>query len=77
MDKNLYDLPPEELKDVPSVAIDLRQALDALDTDRAFLKKGDVFTDDLIDSYLEIKRAELKEFDKTPHLLEYKMYYSL
>ena len=77
MDKNLYDLPPEELKNVPSVAIDLRLALDALDTDRAFLKKGDVFTDDLIDSYLEIKRAELKEFDKTPHPLEYKMYYSL
>ncbi len=77
MDKNLYDLPPEELKDIPSVAVDLRQALDALDRDRAFLKKGDVFTDDLINSYLEIKRAELKEFDMTPHPLEYKMYYSL
>lgn len=77
MDKNLYDLPPEELKDIPSVAVDLRQALDALDSDRAFLKKGDVFTDDLINSYLEIKRAELKEFDMTPHPLEYKMYYSL
>lgn len=77
MDKNLYDLPPEELKDIPSVAIDLRQALDALDADRAFLKKGDVFTDDLIDSYLDVKRAELKEYDRTPHPLEYKMYYSL
>lgn len=77
MDKNLYDLPPEELKEVPAVAIDLRQALDALDTDRAFLKKGDVFTDDLIDSYLNIKREELKEYDKTPHPLEFKMYYSL
>ena len=45
--------------------------------DRAFLKKGDVFTDELIDSYLEIKRAELKEYDKTPHPIEFKMYYSL
>ncbi len=77
MDKNLYDLPPEELKDVPSVAVDLRQALESLDEDRSFLKKGDVFTDELIDSYLEIKNAELKEFERTPHPLEFKMYYSL
>lgn len=77
MDKNLYDLPPEELKNVPSVAVDLRQALEALDEDRAFLKKGDVFTDELIDSYLEIKNDELKEFERTPHPLEFKMYYSL
>ncbi|MCQ2913718.1 MAG: type I glutamate--ammonia ligase [Alphaproteobacteria bacterium] len=77
MDKNLYDLPPEELKDVPSVAADLREALVALDEDRTFLKKGDVFTDELIDSYLEVKNAELKEFMKTPHPLEFKMYYSL
>lgn len=77
MDKNLYDLPPEELKNIPSVAVGLREALDALDADRAFLKKGDVFTDELIDSYLEIKRAELKEYDKTPHPIEFKMYYSL
>lgn len=77
MDKNLYDLPPEELKNVPAVAVNLKEALDALDEDRAFLKKGDVFTDDLIDSFLTIKRAEVKEYDKTPHPLEFQMYYSL
>ena len=77
MDKNLYDLPPEELKNVPSVAVSLKEALDALDADRAFLKKGGVFTDDLIDSFLEIKREEVREYDRTPHPLEFKMYYSL
>lgn len=77
MDKNLYDLPPEELKNVPSVAVSLKEALDALDADRAFLKKGGVFTDDLIDSFLEVKRTEVREYDRTPHPLEFKMYYSL
>lgn len=77
MDKNLYDLPPEELKNVPSVAVSLKEALDALDADRAFLKKGGVFTDDLIDSFLEIKCEEVREYDRTPHPLEFRMYYSL
>lgn len=77
MDKNLYDLPPEELKNVPAVAVGLREALDALDADRAFLKKGGVFTDDLIDSFLAVKREEVREFDRTPHPLEFQMYYSL
>lgn len=77
MDKNLYDLPPEELKNVPSVAVSLKEAMDALDADRAFLKKGGVFTDDLIDSFLEIKREEVREYDRTPHPLEFRMYYSL
>ena len=77
MDKNLYDLPPEELKNVPSVAVSLKEALDALDADRAFLKKGGVFSDDLIDSFLEIKREEVREYDRTPHPLEFRMYYSL
>lgn len=77
MDKNLYDLPPEELKNVPAVAVGLREALDALDADRAFLKKGGVFTDDLIDSFLAVKREEVREYDRTPHPLEFQMYYSL
>lgn len=77
MDKNLYDLPPEELKNVPAVAADLREALLALEEDHEFLKKGDVFTEELISSYLDIKKAELTEFMKTPHPLEFKMYYSL
>ncbi len=77
IDKNLYDLPPEELKNVPTVCGSLWEALDALDKDRAFLKKGDVFTDDLIDGYLELKRAEAKRYDMTPHPVEFEMYYSV
>ncbi len=77
MDKNLYDLPPEELKDIPSVATSLKEALDALDSDRAFLKKGGVFSDELIDSFLAVKRAEVSEYDRTPHPLEFRMYYSV
>jgi len=77
MDKNLYDLPPEELKDVPTVCNSLRQALEALDADRAFLKKGDVFSDDLIDGYLALKWEEAKTVDMTPHPAEFKLYYSV
>ncbi|MBT3358429.1 MAG: type I glutamate--ammonia ligase [Rhodospirillales bacterium] len=77
MDKNLYDLPPEELKDVPTVCGSLRQALDALDADRDFLKKGDVFTDDLIDGFMDLKWEEVYNFEHTPHPIEFEMYYSL
>jgi glutamine synthetase len=76
MDKNLYDLPPEELKEVPTVCGSLREALQSLDADRAFLKKGDVFSDDTIDSYLELKWEEVYNFEHTPHPIEYAMYYS-
>lgn len=76
MDKNLYDLPPEELKDVPTVCGSLREALEALDADREFLKKGDVMTDDMIDGYLAIKWEEVYNFEHTPHPVEFKMYYS-
>jgi glutamine synthetase len=76
MDKNLYDLPPEELKEVPTVCGSLREALQNLDADRAFLKKGDVFSDDQIDSYLELKWEEVYNFEHTPHPVEYAMYYS-
>ena len=77
MDKNLYDLPPEELKDVPTICSSLTQALDQLDRDRDFLKKGEVFTDDLIDGYLELRRDEVKSYDATPHPIEFAMYYSV
>ncbi len=77
MDKNLYDLPPEELKDVPNVAGSLREALEALDADRDFLKKGDVMTDDVIDAYIELKMEEVEQFEHTPHPVEFKMYYSV
>jgi len=76
MDKDLYDLPPEELKDVPTVCGSLRDALGHLDTDRAFLKKGNVFNDDLIDSYIDLKMQEVYAMEHTPHPVEYKMYYS-
>ncbi|HVZ01586.1 MAG TPA: type I glutamate--ammonia ligase [Dongiaceae bacterium] len=76
MDKNLYDLPPEELKNVPTVCGSLREALESLEKDNAFLKKGDVFTDDFISSYLELKWEEVYALEHTPHPIEFQMYYS-
>jgi glutamine synthetase len=76
MDKNLYDLPPAELKNIPTVCGSLREALQALDADRAFLKKGDVFSDDVIDGYLALKWQEVFAFEHTPHPIEFQMYYS-
>jgi glutamine synthetase len=76
MDKNLYDLPPEELSDVPTVCGSLRQACDSLTADNEYLKKGDVFTDDLIGSYLELKWEDVYNFEHSPHPIEFKMYYS-
>ena len=77
MDKNLYDLPPKELKNIPTVCGSLREALANLDKDRAFLKAGDVFTDDMIDSYIELKMEEVIRFEHTPHPVEFEMYYSV
>ncbi|MEA1651869.1 type I glutamate--ammonia ligase [Nitrospirillum sp. BR 11164] len=77
MDKNLYDLPPEELKEVPTVCRSLREALESLAADNAFLKKGDVFTEDFINSYIDLKMEEVLAFETSPHPIEYKMYYSV
>ncbi|MGN6148891.1 MAG: type I glutamate--ammonia ligase, partial [Rhizomicrobium sp.] len=77
MDKDLNALPPDELKEVPTVCGSLREALDNLDRDRAFLKKGGVFADDFIDSWLELKMQEVYTFEHTPHPVEFKMYYSV
>ncbi|MDN2567456.1 type I glutamate--ammonia ligase [Aquibium sp. A9E412] len=77
MDKDLYDLPPKELKRVPTVAGSLREALMSLDKDRGFLKAGGVFDDDQIDAYIELKMAEVMRFEMTPHPVEYDMYYSV
>jgi glutamine synthetase len=77
MDKDLYDLPPEELKDIPTVCGSLREALGALDADRAFLKKGNVFNDDQIDAYIDLKMADVVRFETTPHPVEFAMYYSV
>src|ERR671938_196423 len=74
IDKNLYDLPPEELKEIPTVCGSLRQALEELDRDRDFLKAGEVFTDDQIDSYMELKREEIIRFEHKPHPVEFDMY---
>ncbi len=75
MDKNLYDLPPEEAKGIPHLCTNLREALAALDTDRDFLKQGDVFSDDLIDGYLELKYEEAAEVDLSPTPKEFELYY--
>ena len=76
MDKDLYDLPPAELKQIPTVCGSLREALVSLDADRAFLKAGGVFDDDFINSYIHLKMGEVIRFDQTPHPVEYEMYYS-
>ena len=76
MDKDLYDLPPEEQTGIPTVCSSLGQALDALDQDRAFLKKGGVFNDSQIDGYIDLKREEAQRFMMTPHPVEFDMYYS-
>jgi glutamine synthetase len=77
MDKDLYDLPPEEEKAIPQVCYSLDQALEALDKDREFLTAGGVFSDDLIDAYIELKMEEVTTLRMTTHPLEFDMYYSL
>jgi len=76
IDKDLYDLPPQELKRIPTVCGSLREALQNLDKDREFLKKGDVFDDDFIDAYMDLKMQEIIRFEHTPHPVEFEMYYS-
>jgi glutamine synthetase len=76
IDKDLYDLPPKELKKIPTVCGSLREALNNLDKDREYLKKGGVFDDDFIDSYIELKMQDVIRFEHTPHPIEYDMYYS-
>jgi len=76
MDKNLYDLPPEELADVPTVCGSLREALQSLEADHAFLLKGDVFNKDFIEAYSALKWEEVYALEHTPHPIEYQMYYS-
>ncbi|MER2267017.1 type I glutamate--ammonia ligase [Methylobacterium oxalidis] len=77
MDKDLYDLPPRELKKIPTVCGSLREALQNLDKDRAFLKAGNVFSDDQIDSFIELKMTEVLRYEMTPHPIEFVQYYSL
>jgi len=76
-DKNLYDLPPEEDAKIPTVCSSLDQALDYLDKDREFLTRGGVFSNEMIDAYIELKMEEVTRFRMTTHPLEYEMYYSI
>ena len=76
-DKDLYDLPAEEAKNFPQVCGSLREALEELDKNRAFLKKGGVFSDDFIDSWIDLKMQEVYAFEHTPHPIEFQMYYSV
>ncbi len=77
MDKDLYDLPSEEKQNIPTVAPTLDIALEALDKDRAFLKEGDVFSDDLIDAYIDLKMQDVTTLRMSMHPVEFEMYYSL
>ncbi|WP_370313497.1 type I glutamate--ammonia ligase [Sagittula sp.] len=76
MDKNLYDLPPEELAGIPTVCGSLREALTELEADMDFLLAGDVFTKDQIEGYIELKMEELEMYEMTPHPVEFALYYS-
>jgi glutamine synthetase len=77
MDKDLYDLPPEEAKSIPQVCGSLREALEELDGDRDFLKKGNVFDDDQIDAYIDLKMEEVMRLQLHPHPVEFDMYYKV
>ena len=75
-DKDLYDLPPEEGKLIPTVASSLDRALDALEADKEFLMQGDVFSADSIEGYIDLKREEVERLNMTTHPVEFDMYYS-
>ncbi len=77
MDKDLYDLPPEEEMEIPKVAFSFDEALAALDADRDFLKAGGVFSDDLIDAYIDLKMEDVTRVRMTTHPVEFDLYYSL
>ena len=75
-DKDLYALSESEVGKIPTVCGSLREAMENLDKDRAFLTQGEVFTDDQIDAYIELKFQEIYKFEHTPHPIEFEMYYS-
>jgi glutamine synthetase len=76
-DKDLYDLPAEEAKAIPTVASTLEQALNALEADHEFLTRGGVFSEDMIAAFIELKRGDVQRVNMTTHPLEFEMYYSL
>ena len=77
MDKDLYELPAHELRDIPTVCGSLREALTALAADHEFLLAGDVFSVEQIEAYAEVKWKEVHRFEHTPHPVEFEMYYSV
>ncbi|MBQ8707080.1 MAG: glutamate--ammonia ligase [Succinivibrionaceae bacterium] len=77
LDKNLYDLPPEEAANVPQVCGSLEEALNSLAADHEFLTRGGVFTEDFISSYIELKKQDVSRVRMAPHPLEFELYYSL
>ena len=76
MDKDLYDLPPSQLKRIPTVCGSLREAMESLAKDHKFLLEGDVFDKDQIDAYIDLKMEEVLRYEMTPHPVEFDMYYS-
>jgi glutamine synthetase len=77
MDKNLYDLEPEEAAKIPHPCASLDEALEAIDKDREFLTRGGVFSNDMIDAYIALKMEEVTRFRMTTHPIEFDMYYGL
>ena len=76
-DKNLYDLPPEDEEKIPTICSSFEQALEALDADREFLTQGDVFSNSMIDAYIELKMEDVTRLRMATHPLEFEMYYSV
>ena len=75
-DKDLYDLPAEEAEAIPTVASSLEQALDALEADHEFLTRGGVFTESMIEGYVNLKRGEVEAVNSVTHPVEFDLYYS-
>jgi len=75
-DQDLYAMPEDEVKNIPTVCGSLREAMESLDVDRKFLTEGSVFTDDQIDAYIALKFEEIYKLEHTPHPIEFEMYYS-
>ena len=73
---DLYDLPPEELSQIPTVCGSLREALDSLQEDRSYLTQGNVFTEEQIDAYIELKMEDVIRLEHTTHPVEFDIYYS-
>ena len=76
-DGDLYELPEAEVAKLPTVCGSLREALESLDSDRAFLTEANVFTDDQIDGYIELKMQDVYDLEHSPHPIEFKIYFSV